>query len=56
MWPGRTYSLDGKFETRHLRVPLRGSSIGELKDNLKIDVTGIDYDDGRWTNLVYNCF
>jgi len=36
--------------------PLRGSGIGKLKHNLKIDIAGMDYDDVRWINLVYNCF
>jgi hypothetical protein len=53
IWPGYTYSLDRKLENRHLRDRLRGSGRGELKDNFKIDIAGIDYDDVRWVNLVY---
>jgi hypothetical protein len=56
MWPGHTYGLDRKLENQHFRDTLRGSGRGESKDNFKIDIAGIDYDDVRWVNLVYNCF
>ena len=32
-----------------------GRGRGELKDNFKMDINGIDYEDVRWINLAHNC-